>query len=389
MDSRRVVVVGAGIGGLTAAIALRRAGFEATVHERAAGPSEIGAGISIWGNATRVFDALGVGDAVRAIGEPLALGEMRLASGRLQSRMDMAALDRELGVSSLILHRAELQAALLSALPETAISYSDELVAVSADDAATTAIFRNGRRVEADLVVGADGLGSKAREHVYGGAASDPLRYSGYTCFRGVVDDREFDSIPRGYVSESWGRGTRFGLIRMTRGRLYWFATKNAPRRVEPGGRCRRDEVDALAREYFDPIPRLVAKTSDDAILRHDLLDRPPRRGWSRGRVVLLGDAAHPTTPNVGQGGCLAVEDAWVLARELARGDPIEAALARYEAARFARCAEIVEFSRRLGAVGQWSSPWWCAVRDLVFRLTPASAIARRHRRYVGFDVRS
>lgn len=387
MTSRRAIVIGAGIGGLTAAIALRRVGLEVTVHERARGPSEVGAGISIWGNAMRVFDALEVGDAIRAIGEPMRLGEMRLATGRLQSRMDMIALDRELGVRSFVMHRAELQSTLLTQLPDTIVSFGDELSKVRYEDGGVIVHFRNGRELAGDLVVGADGLRSRAREIVLGESESDPPRYSGYTCWRGVVEFADFDSVPPGYVSESWGRSERFGMLRLTNGRVYWFATKNAKASQSSDDPIDRSAIESLARRFFDPIPRLVANTPDSAILRHDLFDRPPRRGWSRGGVVLLGDAAHPTTPNVGQGGCLAIEDAWILARELSRGHEIESAFARYEAARFARCAEITEFSRRLGIVGQFENRWLCALRDVVFRLTPKSAIAARHRRYVGFDV--
>lgn len=386
---KRCVVIGGGIGGLTAAIALRRTGTDVSVHERTTGPSEIGAGISMWGNAVRVFDALGVGEAIRSIGERLRVGEMRLASGRVQSAMDMLALDAQLGVTSLLVHRAELQRVLLEALPPNLVQFGQDLTEILPTNHGVEVRFRSGETITADCVVGADGLGSVSRAYVYGPPPNDPLRYSGYTCWRGVVSAKGFESIPPGYVCETWGRGTRFGVLRLSNDRIYWFATTNSPPRLPAASDIERPKLLSLVADFWDPIPRIVEATPTNAILRHDLYDRVPRRTWSRGRVVLLGDAAHPTTPNIGQGGCLAVEDGFVLARELARDADIAAAFARYEAARFERCAEITRFSFRLGIVGQWKNPLLCSVRDFVFRLTPPSAIEARHRRYVGFDATS
>lgn len=383
----RCVVIGGGIGGLTAAIALHRLGIDVSVHERTAGPSEIGAGISMWGNAVRVFDALGVGESIRSIGERLRDGEMRLASGRVQSSMDMLALDAQLGVTSLLVHRAELQRVLLEVLPPNQVRFGHELTEIVSARSGVEARFRSGESVVADCIVGADGLRSVSREYVYGSPQKDPLRYSGYTCWRGVVSAGGFDSIPPGYVCETWGRGTRFGVLRLTKDRIYWFATTNAPPRPPSASDIDRPRLRSLVADFWDPIPRIVEATQASAILRHDLHDRIPRRGWSRDGVVLLGDAAHPTTPNIGQGGCLAVEDGFVLARELARDSDVTAAFARYEALRFPRCAEITRFSFRLGIVGQWQNPLLCSVRDFVFRLTPPSAIEARHRRYVGYDA--
>lgn len=386
----KALVVGGGIGGITAALALRKAGIDVEVLERAAAPAEVGAGISIWGNATRALERIDAAAPVLARGEPMRIGEFRTWRGALLSRMDMVQLDRDLGVKSIIIHRAELLDALLAQLPRGTVRFGHEFTGCAGSGDGIVARFATASGEVAaagDVLIGADGLRSRVREHVVGDAA-DPLRYSGSTCWRGVADWPESDAVPAGYVAETWGRGARFGIVRMTKGRVYWFATKDA--KAMPPGFVDRDPHAALAKtfgRFWGPIPALIGATPRERIVRHDLLDREPRRGWSRGPVVLLGDAAHPTTPNVGQGGCLAIEDAIVLARCLLREATPAVAFSAYEAERFERCAEITRFSWRLGAVGQMKNALLRGVRDFALRYLPEKQVQERHRRYVGFDV--
>lgn len=379
----RCLVVGAGIGGVTLALALRRAGFETVVYERAPAPREVGAGIVLWGNAIAVLRSLGVAEAVLAAAGPMGEGELRAADGRVLSRQRVALWDRALGETSATLHRAELLEILLAALPGAPVRFGHECVEVVPGPERVALRFANGVRDEGDVVIGADGIHSAVRRAL---VDEPPPRYAGYTCWRAVVSVPE-TLVPEGYVCETWGRGRRFGWLRLARGRVYWFATVDAPaggHDASPGA-----ALEELARGFagwWGPIPALIAATEPERLLRNDILDRPPRQGLGRGRVTLLGDAAHPTTPNIGQGACLAIEDAAVLARELGRG-AAEAALRRYEELRRARTAEIVRFSWRLGRVGQWSNPLLCTLRDRVLELTPMRAIRRRHERYVGFRV--
>ena len=379
----RCLVVGAGIGGVTLALALRRAGFETVVYERAPAPREVGAGIVLWGNAIAVLRSLGVAEAVLAAAGPMGEGELRAADGRVLSRQRVALWDRALGETSATLHRAELLEILLAALPGAPVRFGHECVEVAPGPERVALRFANGVRDEGDVVIGADGIHSAVRRSL---VDEPPPRYAGYTCWRAVVSVPE-SLVPEGYLCETWGRGRRFGWLRLAHGRVYWFATVDAP----AGGHDASPAaaLEELARGFagwWGPIPALIAATEPERLLRNDILDRPPRRGLGRGRVTLLGDAAHPTTPNIGQGACLAIEDAAALARELGRG-AAEAALRRYEKLRHARTAEIVRFSWRLGRVGQWSNPTLCALRDRALALTPMSAIRRRHERYVGFRV--
>lgn len=377
----RCAVIGAGIGGLAAAIALRRAGMEVELYERAPRAREVGAGIVLWGNAVAALRAMGAAEPVLSAGRAMSAGELRASSGRLLSRQRVEAWDAELGEPSVALHRAELLEALLAALPGEAVRFGHELVGMRESAEGALLEFANGARSSCELLVGADGLRSRVRETLYG---SQEPRYAGYTCWRAITS-APAELVAPGFLCETWGRGRRFGWLSLARERVYWFATANTPAgERDPSPELARERLARLFAGWWGPIESLIARTPPERILRNDILDRPPPPRFGRGRAVLLGDAAHPTTPNVGQGACLAIEDALVLARELTRAAPAPA-LAAYERARRARTATIVRFSWTLGRIGQWSNPLACRLRDDLLALTPTSAIRRRHASYVGF----
>jgi 2-polyprenyl-6-methoxyphenol hydroxylase-like FAD-dependent oxidoreductase len=346
----RAIVIGGGIGGLAAGIALRQAGVDAHVYERTAVLGEVGAGVSLWANALRALESLGVLDAVRAGGVVDAVGTVQTWDGRPLSAFPLDDLRRLVGDVCLVVHRAELQSALAAALGPEHVTFGAAAAAVTGREDDVVARFADGREAHADLLVGADGLHSVARAMMHGAA---PPAYAGYTAWRAVVP---FDHT-RLAPGESWGAGARFGQIPMSRGRVYWFAAENAAE----GARAEDGELAYLLRLFrgwHRPIEDLLKATDPSVILRNDIYDRPPLRAWGRGRVTLLGDAAHPMTPNLGQGACQALEDAVALGRALAgvTGDPAPA-LRAYESRRIPRTSAIVTQSRRIGAMAQWSNP--------------------------------
>ena len=379
----KAIIAGGGIGGLTAAVALRRAGAEVAVFERAPELEEIGAGITLWANATRPLKRLGVYDEVRSSGAVEIGGELRSWGGEMILEIPADALRSRFGEVNLAVHRADLQGALLAALPEGTVRLGRELVGFSQNGREVVARFADGRQERGDLLVGADGIHSSVRAQLFG---RRPPRYAGYTAWRGVADAGE-GGLPEGVGLNLWGRGSEFGLVGIGRGRFYWFATKNAPEGEAESAAGRRREVLYLLAGWYQPARAAVEATADSKILRNDIYDREPLRDWGVGRVTLLGDAAHPMTPNLGQGACQAIEDALVLARCLDGGGEVPASLRLYEGRRVRRTAGIVRRSRLVGRLVQLESPLLCRLRDAVARGTSASAQLRQYEEIARYEA--
>ncbi|WP_164021206.1 FAD-dependent monooxygenase [Pyxidicoccus trucidator] len=369
---RHVLIAGAGIGGLTLACALRRAGLTATVFERADALKWVGAGIIVQMNAAVALRRIGLCDAVAAAGASPTDSAILRPSGAPITRLPIQKLQQELGAPMTCIHRARLQAVLLEHAGEAHVRLGRAVTGFKDDGQGITVTLSDGSTVTGDVLVGADGLRSAVRSGLLGDA---PLRYSGYTSWRGISP--EVPSVRPGHVSETWGPGARFGVVPIGSGQVYWYATLNAP----PGGRDAPGEtrvrLKAIFGHWHAPIADLLAATPEDAIVRTDIHDRPPVARWSKGRVTLLGDAAHPMTPNLGQGGCQAIEDAVVLAECLARGDAVDASLTAYESRRRERANQIVDRSWRLGKLAQLESPTGRFLRDSLFRLVPSGLAAK------------
>lgn len=375
-NSSRILIAGAGIGGLTAAIALRRAGCEVQVLERASELRPVGAGIILAMNALLGLKSLGVYPPIAAAGAPLQRAQILTRRGRSLGETDLSPLADELGVAAIAYHRAELHQALLAQAGDV-VRLGARVVAFDQDPDGVRVTLADGKEIDADALVGADGLHSAVRRAILGEL---PPRYSGYTSWRGVTDAEGL--VKQGFTSESWGSGRRFGIVGLTGGRAYWFAVDNAPE----GGRDEADVRGQLLRlfsAWHDPIPALIQRTPPEAIVRTDIHDRDPVVVWGDGRVTLLGDAAHPMTPNMGQGACQAVEDAVVLAEEVLRSPSLATAFRRYETRRQPRTRAVVLQSRRLGEVAQWSNPLARWVRNRVLWALPKEAAVRQLRRFV------
>lgn len=369
------LVVGAGIGGLSAACALRSAGWQVQVLEQAQRLEPVGAGITLWPNAVRALDILGV-DLPDGVSRPGTSG-LRTSSGRWLSRSDTADYPVRYGAPLVAVHRADLQQALLDALPADTVTTGTRVVAIDQDDAGVTVQHSSGSS-RAAVVVLADGLASVTR-HLVAGSTPRP-RYAGYTAWRGVTD-RDVESPELRGTTESWGRGQRFGLVPLADGRTYWFATANAPeRRHAPmGASGEHAEVRRRFAGWHAPIEQVIVATAPQTVLRHDVYDlRPDPGSYVSGRLVLLGDAAHAMTPNLGQGACQALEDSATLGALLHPDVDPGPALARYDHLRRPRAQLIGRRSRQIGAVGQLSGRTSTAAREILMRLTPSRVADRQ-----------
>ncbi|WP_041292830.1 FAD-dependent monooxygenase [Kineococcus radiotolerans] len=374
----RVAVVGAGIGGLVLAAGLQRDGHRVRVHERRADAGTSGAGLTLFGNAFAALDAVGLGDDVRAV-SGTGLAGLRAGQRRPSGRW-LAVLPPEATASSRSVHRADLHRVLLARLQDGSLRTGSP-VTVSGDG--SPVLRTPDGEEEHDLVVAADGLRSTSRRVL---GLDTGTRPAGYTAWRGVTRG---PLDVGGQAGETWGRGQRFGIVPLPDGRVYWFATATTPGSPEspaspasPGSADEHDAVRERFATWHDPVPACVDATAREDVLRHDVHDLArPLASFVKGRTVLLGDAAHAMTPDLGQGAGQAVEDAATLVVLLrsnpGTGDGLAAALARYDHERRRRTAVLARRSRLVGAVGQLSHPLAVAVRDGVLRATPAAALAR------------
>ncbi|NGO49240.1 FAD-dependent monooxygenase [Streptomyces ureilyticus] len=378
MPQRAATIVGGGIGGLAAAVALHHRGWHVEVLERAPEFTEIGAGISLWPNALHALEVLGLADAVRALGAVEAIGGVRDRRGRWLSRTDNAELARRFGQPLMVLHRADLLRVLTEALPADSLRSGSEVSAVRDDSHGHghgLVVHHREGESRPDVVVGADGLHSAVRRTLWPDAAGP--RYAGYPAWRMVTEPL---AEPPSEGAVTWGRGERFGYTALPGGRMYCFATASLPEGAASGSSSSSSEHAELLRRFGfwpDPVPALLAAVPADAVLRHDLYDLPPLPTFVRGRVALLGDAAHAMTPNLGQGACQALEDAVTLAHCLDGTPDVTAALRSYDLLRRPRTQAITRRSARLGAIGQLSWPPAVLLRDTAARLTPTRATLR------------
>ncbi|MFC8956844.1 FAD-dependent monooxygenase [Streptomyces sp. NPDC057101] len=361
MEQRRAIVVGAGIGGLTAAVALHRDGWQVTVLERAADLAPVGAGIGLAPNAQRALDVIGLGDRVRDLAAWQGDGGMRTPDGRWLARTNATAAAARFGGPLVLLHRATLVEILASALPDGTVRTAAAAALVDpGDDHRPARVATPQGEAEAELVVGADGIRSVTRQALFPGHQG--TRYSGCTTWRVVVPAPARPFAPH----ETWGAGRLWGTQPLKDGRIYAYAMATAP----AGGRAPDDEKAELLRLFGDwhhPVPEILAAVDPAQVLRHDVHHLPDALpAFHRGRVALLGDAAHAMMPSLGQGGNQAIEDAVVLAHHArSAADFVPGpALAAYTADRLPRTTAIVRKAARTGAVTMLSARPAVALRS-------------------------
>ncbi|HKU43584.1 MAG TPA: FAD-dependent monooxygenase [Polyangiales bacterium] len=363
----RAIVVGGGIGGLTAAIALRRAGVDVSIYERAQELKERGAALGVTSNAVAALRALGIHGALEAQGAVVEVFRIHDARGRQIADIPMKELQQELGVPSVCLQRSALQRVLLDAAQGCEIQLGAKCEGFEANGRGVRVRFADGRSAEADILIGADGLYSAVRQKLLGPEAP---RYGGYVCWLATIP-YQHPRLTNGYVGFYWGRGTRFGLIDIGNGEAYWWGTENRRQRADPNESAASIKQNVLRcfEGYADEVRSAVAATPADAVLQLDALDRPFSKQWGNGPVTLLGDAAHPMLTSLAQGACMAMEDAVVLGRCLATTRDAVQALRRYELLRRKRTQQMVRMSRILAKIEQFEHPAAVALRNACFRL--------------------
>lgn len=377
----KALICGGGIGGLSAAIALKYVGCDVSVFEQADRLREVGAGITLWSNAIIALRKMGAADAVLNAGYvPLTEGSLRTSRGKLLVEAQQAEVARRTGAPTIAIHRGRLLDALAQAFGE-AVQTDARCVAFEQDESGVTVRLSDGGKVRGDLLVGADGIHSEIRAQLHG---PTPPRYAGYLAWRAVVEFSH-PAYPEGHAGISLGPGAQFGILPLGGGDVYWFGTMNAP-----AGSTTENVKEELARQFagwHEPIETLIEITDDSAVLRADILDHRPLVSWGTGRVTLLGASAHATTPNLGQGACQAIEDAVELAWCLSQTTDVSRALRTYELRRIPRTTRVVRDSWRAGRAFQYENALACWCRNQLIKLIPGSSQTNRMLVYAGYEV--
>ena len=364
----RAVVVGGGIGGLSAGIALRGAGVDTVICERAPDLAkvEVGAGMTLWPNAMRVLDRLGVAGEVYARGAVLDRFEQRTNRGRLLAVWPLDRMADELGERTVGVGRTDVHAALAQAAGDM-VRTGAELTGWEEDDSGVTAQLADGSSERGDVLIGADGIRSMVRSRLLGDGTP---RFAGLSTWRAIAE-LDSDAVPPVPFSGYWGPGIRFVYFWTGPGKVSWEAIQAAD---EEGGQDPPDGRKQVVRDRFAgwdaPAEPIIDATDERAISRTDIHDWPPVQRWGSDRVTLLGDAAHAMTFAVGQGAAQAMEDALALADALGANGDAPAALRAYERRRIDRAAHFQKLAWRMARIGRYRNPVSVGLRNLVVQAT-------------------
>ncbi|EDY48347.1 conserved hypothetical protein [Streptomyces clavuligerus] len=354
---------------MTAAAALRDAGWDVRVHERAGRLRAAGSGLSVMSNAIAALSAGGLDLRLEERGEVLRSYHVRTPKGRPIREFPFPEITGRLGVPSVLITRSALQEALLEAADGIPITLGATAEDFTEDEATgrVTVRFDDGTEATGDVLIGADGFNSAVRRRLVGPEES---RDSGYVCWLALTP-YSHPGFPPGSVIHYWGSGKRFGLVDMGGGLLYWWGTQNMPTRLSHGWQGTKADVARAFAGWADEVRHAIDVTDESALLAVPSRDRAFLDRWGRGPVTLLGDAAHPMLTSLGQGSGLAIEDAVVLAQHLRGADDIPAALRAYEDERRERTRAMVAASRALSDFEQAENPIRRPLRDAYFRLVP------------------
>ncbi len=370
-----ICIIGGGIAGLTTAIALQQVGFQIKIYEAVSQIKKVGAGILIAPNAMQVLDRLGLADKVVAAGNVLTAIQVVDQDGQGIAAGDQKKFQTKYGYLTTAIHRAKLQDILLSEIPSNRFMTGKKCHDLESDGYKIKAYFTDGMCVEGQVLLGADGIHSVVRQYLF---PTVQLRYSGETSWRGIAEI-DLGTVFRSTATEAWGPGGyRFGFIPLTPKTVYWYAVKKT---LSAG----QDQPDTLIgdllsfyHDFADPITDIIQATPSDKIVRTDLHDFQPLRTWYANRICLIGDAAHATTPNMGQGGCQAIEDSWVLARCLQTVDNVKEAFHIFQTLRLPKARYVVNTSYQIGKMAQIEGTLAQSLRNFMMRMTLPSIQTRQ-----------
>ncbi|WP_114790476.1 FAD-dependent monooxygenase [Niabella yanshanensis] len=363
----KISIIGAGIGGLTTALFLKSKGIAHQVFEAAPGIEPVGAGIGLGNNAMQIFHLLGIGKEIEAAGHKVNYMRITDEKFRNLSLINLRYFEQKYGVYNIAIHRAGLQHILAHNLGETNILLGKRLAAIQEKDGYQLR-FTDGSCFEAEGLIGADGIKSVVRQQLFGKTV---VRPAGQVCWRGLCASKLDDRYAHQAI-EAWGKGRRFGFVYLNASTLYWYAVADEKIAAE-----HLHQLTTLYQDFHPDIQEMIKMTPEKTIIFGPLADLKPFKGWCSGKACLIGDAAHATTPNMGQGACQAIEDAYTLGSLLGEQD-MASAFRGYERLRIKKAHQVVKRSRAIGQVSHWKNTAGIAIRNRIMKKIPATMNIRQ-----------
>lgn len=357
----KITIIGAGIAGLTTAIALRKSGFETEIFEAAPVIDHVGSGLGLAPNAFKALSVIGLADKIRRCGSKMYFFEIHNKNGKVLSKVS----GNDFG-ENIAIHRADLHNALVEEIPAGTLHTGKKASGFTEIGKTIRISFEDGTTHDTDFLIIADGINSALRNIV---APEATVTYSGYTCWRGVVDNpgKEMKG-----AYEIWDPKGRFGYVPLPGNRIYWFACIPAPEGKQLA-HLTLDDLEKHFGGFGHTVRHLIGNTSPTEVVYDDIREMEPLKNYSYGNILIIGDAAHAATPNMGQGACQAIEDAVVLARTMAKRPSVQRSFSSFEKKRLARTHYIIRQSGKIGRIAHIQNPFLAKLRDFIMPLLPKS----------------
>lgn len=363
MTQQKILILGAGIAGLSVAISLKNAGFNYSICEAAPEIKPVGAGLGLGANAIKGFQYLNLDQEVMKASKLLSAFTIYDEQGKKISKTNTGNISRKYDIDNFAIHRAALHEILLKHAGAENVQLSKRAVSMDHHQDGVTVHFSDNTSENTDFLIVAEGINSAIRQQLCPG--SEP-RYAGYTCWRAVISNPiEVEPF------ETWGKKGRFGVVPLSADQVYWFACVNAKENDPVTRSWTTSDLAQNFKGYHAPIPSIIEQTANDQLIWNDIVDIKPIKKYAYGNVLLTGDAAHATTPNMGQGACQAIEDAACLAQLLKTRNNLPEVFQQFEQERLKRTHWVINRSRSIGKVAQASNPIFTKVRNALFRSIP------------------
>jgi len=359
---KKITIIGAGIGGLTTAIALIQKGFEVEIFENAPAFKKAGSGINLAINAMQVYKRLGLYEEIFRKGNYTNKMCARKSNLDVLTVANLKSFEQQYGVKTVAIHRAVLHNILLKHIGNTKIHLNKKLKKLEQKNDKVQLYFDDGSTHQAEIVIGADGLHSKVRQSLF---ANSEIRDAEQICWRGI-SKAKIDGEFREELNELWGKGSRFGFVRISEDEIYWFGLINKKKQHDMNV-----NIQDIFSSYHSTVHKIILKTPKEDIICNEIWDLKPLDKWYDKNVCLIGDAAHATTPNMGQGACQAVESALAFSLCLSEEEDLEKAFAKYQKKRIAKANSITKMSWAMGKIAQTNNPVLALMRNIFAKATP------------------